>query len=121
MIFYIFNSSWLRHYATSRKVVDSSSDDIFDFLPICPILPTLLGPETDSASNRNQYQKKRKKEKKKKRRSFWGVERRQRVILTNLPPSVSQLFGQCGILNVSKPYRPPRPGTGIVLLLLLRK
>jgi hypothetical protein len=29
---------------------------------------------------------------------------------------VSQLSGQCGILNILQPYRPPRPVTGIALL-----
>jgi hypothetical protein len=33
-----------------------------------------------------------------------------------LPPSVSRLSRQCGILNISKPYRLPRPVTGIALL-----
>jgi hypothetical protein len=28
---------------------------------------------------------------------------------------VSRLFIRCGILNISKPYRPPRPVTGIAL------
>jgi hypothetical protein len=31
---------------------------------------------------------------------------------------VSRLPIQCGNLDVSQPYRPPRPGTGIALLLL---
>jgi hypothetical protein len=38
--------------------------------------------------------------------------------LTILPPSVSRPSRQCGILNISQPYRPPRPAMGIALLLL---
>jgi hypothetical protein len=33
-------------------------------------------------------------------------------VLTALPPSVSRLSRQCGILNISQAYRPSRPVTG---------
>jgi hypothetical protein len=38
------------------------------------------------------------------------------VGMTTLPPSVSRLLRQYGILNMSQSYRPPRPVTGISLL-----
>jgi hypothetical protein len=55
--------------------------------------------------NRSEYQK-----------IFLGSRARPARKAATLPPSVSRLYRQCGILSISQPYRPPRPVTGTALL-----
>jgi hypothetical protein len=79
-------------------------------LSIYLILPAALAPGIYSAANTYEYQKQGK--------CFCGVKRGRRVSLTTSSPSASRLSRQCEIFSISQPCRPPRPATGIVLLVI---
>jgi hypothetical protein len=79
------------------------------FFSVYLIVPTALGLVAHSASNRNEYQK--------YKNNVFVVQMapvRRADKLTSVCEPVSR---QCGILNISQIYRPPRPVTGMALYL----
>jgi hypothetical protein len=90
----------VRRNAVSRKDTGSSPDEVIKFftLPDTSSRTIALGL-TQSLTEMST------------RRYFLGVKRDRRVRLTREP-----IFRECGILDISQPYMPPRPVTGIALL-----
>jgi hypothetical protein len=102
------NFSFKLVFVRNKEILDALSNFCCSLLKInlMTIYPFLihlasLGPGVYSTSNRNQ---------------FWDVECGWCIELTTLPLSVSRLSRQCGILDISQAYRPPRRVKGIALL-----
>jgi hypothetical protein len=76
----------------------NSPDEVIEFFPIYLFLPAALWPW--GLFSLYEYQ------------ILLDIKFGGRVRLTS-PPPVSRLSKQCGILDISKPHRLPRPVTGI--------